>query len=287
MAGITNSGEVGPSTNAPTRRLSLSDCIKGSDDLPLRVVHYGRAGFGKTSIAAFSDKPFFLLSPGETGLRTLIRAGLLPNDIPNLEVPDWENWMAIIEDLRMKPHGAHTLVMDTLNGAEGLANDYTKRHDYNGPNGDKEFQAYMAGYRTVAMSVWKEMLTALDALRRERKMMILMLAHTGTAKVANPSGGDFTKWAPAFTGHWAWDLTYGWADVVLFGEFDMTVTKAKPTDPKGKAVSAGKRIIHTGWSPDYDAKGGRVGLPIEIECPETAKATWEVIVAGLNHKETT
>jgi hypothetical protein len=272
-----------PGTNA-SRRLSLSDSLKGSAGLPPRIVHYGRPGFGKTSIWAFGESPFFLLSPGETGLHTLIDSGLVPSNIPNLEVDSWDNYIGIVNELRTQKHGAKLLVMDTINGGELLANEFVKRRDYGGEKGEKEFQSYMQGYRTAAMTVWKELLTAIDALRKEKAMQVVMLAHTGTAKVANPSGGDYSKWAPAFVGKWAWEITYGWADVVLFGDFHIDVTKDKPKDAKGKAFSNGQRLIYTGWSPDYDAKGGRVGLPNEIECPDSAKATYALIAEALKKK---
>jgi hypothetical protein len=217
------------------------------------------------------------MSPGETGLHSLIDSGQLPADIPNIEVPDWSSCIGLVEDLTTGNHARKTLVIDTINGMEKLANVHTRQRDYTGENGDKEFVAYQQGYKACAMGPWKEFLVALDRLRREKGMMILLLAHTGISKVANPSNADYTKWAPAFDGKWCWDATYAWADVVLFADFDVTVVKSAPRDAKGKAASAGRRYIHTAWAPDFDAKT-RYPMPAEIEMGDSPAEAWAALM---------
>jgi hypothetical protein len=260
--------------------MSISDIHKGGSGLPPRIVIYGRPAVGKTSMAAASENPVFLMSPGETGLHSLIDSGQLSADIPNVEVPDWPNLMGLIEELTTKEHQRKTLVLDVANGFEKLANEFTRNRDFPGENGDKEFVAYMAGYRTCAMGAWKELQVALDKLRRAKSMMIVLLAHTGITKVANPSAADYTKWAPNFDGHWAWDATFAWSDLTLFADYDMSVIKDKPKDPKGKAVSSGRRFLHTAWSPDYDAKT-RYVMPDDIEMGSSGAEAWSNLMAAL------
>jgi hypothetical protein len=231
-------------------------------------------------LAANAENPIFLLSPGETGLHSLIDSGQLPADIPNKEISDWQECMAYIEALTAEQHGRKTLVVDTANGMEKLANVFTRQRDYPGENGDKEFIAYQAGYRTCAMGAWKEFHVALDKLRREKKMMIVLLAHTGVAKVANPSGGDYSKWAAAFDGKWAWEATYAWADCVFFADFDLTVSKENKKDAKGKAYSSGRRYLHTSWAPDFDAKT-RYPMPPEIEMGDDGATAWANILEAI------
>jgi hypothetical protein len=277
-------------TMTPTARhangpkLSLSDVKKGGSGLPPRIVIYGRPTVGKTSVAAACESPIFLLSPGETGLHTLIDSGQLPADIPNIEVPDFANLLGMVEELTTANHQRKTLVLDTANGFEKLANEFTRRRDYPGENGDKEFIAYQAGYRACAMGAWKELLVALDKLRKAKAMMILLLAHTGIAKVANPSAADFTKWSPAFDGHWAWDRTYEWADVVMFADFDVSVVKEQKKDARGKAYTSGRRYLHTAWSPDFDAKT-RYPMTAEIEMGDSGSEAWANITAALYPKK--
>jgi hypothetical protein len=200
-------------------------------------VIYGRPAVGKTSMAAYATKPIFLMSPGETGLNTLMSSGQLSGEIPNLEIDCWENYLGMIDQLTTEKHGRETLVVDTINGMEKLANVFTCNRDYGGDFGEKGFMSYQSGYRAVAMGAWKESLVALDKLRRERNMLIVLLAHTGAAKVPNPMGVDYQKFAPAFDGRWAWESTYAWADVVLFADFDFDVIKEKgETKGKGRGL---------------------------------------------------
>jgi hypothetical protein len=79
------------------------------------LIFHGQGGIGKTSFAAHSTKPFFLLSPGETGLHTLIDSGQLP-PIPNIEVHEWPNLMSLIDELTTTDHEYKTLVLDVLDG---------------------------------------------------------------------------------------------------------------------------------------------------------------------------
>ena len=270
---------------AQAKSLCLSDCIKGSTHVPPKIVIYGRPAIGKTITAAQADAPFFMLSPGETGLHTLMDSGQLRNDIPNIEVGTWADYMGLLEELQTKPHKAQTLIVDTVSGMEPLANNHVRQQDFRGDSGPKDFQAYMAGYRAVAMGAWKESLAALDRIRVLRKMLIVLLAHTGTQKVANPSGGDYSKWAPAFAGHWAWDITYGWADAVLFADYDLAVSKDREKDPKGKASSSGTRWLYADWSPDYDAKN-RFAMPAAIEMGTKPQEAWQKISQYITNNTT-
>jgi hypothetical protein len=255
---------------------------KGGTGLPPRIVIYGRPAVGKTSVAAYAPNPVFLMSPGETGLHTLIDSGQLPGDIPNLEVPDWQSYIGLIEDLTDKDHQRKALVVDVVNGMEKLANVFTCQRDYAGDMGEKGFMSYQSGYRAVAMGAWKESLVALDKLRNAKKMMVILLAHTGSAKVPNPMGLDYQKWAPAFDGRWAWEATYAWADIVLFADFDIAVIKEKD-EAKAKGRGGDRRVFRTNWEPGYDAKN-RHGFPDEIEMGNSGKEAWNNLAAAIDGK---
>jgi hypothetical protein len=60
---------------SPTRRVRefslASDVEGGGYGLPSRHVIYGPEGVGKTSLAAASPMPIFVMTRGETGLRSL------------------------------------------------------------------------------------------------------------------------------------------------------------------------------------------------------------------------
>ena len=206
-------------------------------------------------------------------------------EIPNIEIDCWENCLGMIGELTTEKHGRKTLVVDTINGMEKLANIHTCNRDYGGDIGEKGFMSYQSGYRAVAMGDWKELLIALDKLRVERQMMVILLAHTGAAKVPNPMGMDYQKFAPAFDGRWAWDSTYAWADIVLFADFDVAVMKEKG-ESKAKGRGGDRRVLRTNWQPGFDAKN-RHGFLDEIEMGNSGQEAWNNLAAALAGKAVT
>lgn len=262
----------------PRKRLSLSDTIKGSRNLPPRIVIYGRPAVGKTSVAVEAKDPYVIMSPGETGLHTLMDAGSVPQDIPNIEVGTWLDYVGLLDDLRTKEHQRKTLVVDVLNGMEKLANHHICATQYGGDMTDRGFMSFQAGYRTVAAGVWKEHLIALDRLR-ERGMMIVLLAHTSVGNHKNPQGNDYNRWFPAFDGKPTWEQTFAWADMVLFADYEVATSKEKG-ESKAKATGGNQRVLRTVWDAAYDAKN-RFNLPQEIEMGESGKEAWSNLMAAM------
>jgi hypothetical protein len=267
----------------PPKRLSLADSIRGGRKLPSRVIFHGQGGIGKTSWAAQAPSPFFLLSPGETGLHTLIDSGLV-GEVPNLEVFDWDNAIAIIEELTSTNHAYKTLVIDTLDGMEKLANAHVCELDFKGDWGEKGFMSFQRGYKVTASGPWRGFLAALDKLREVKRMGIILLAHTGVGNFQNPSGPDFNRYTPDIYKD-AWALAFGWADIVLFGQREVAVSKDDKTDRKAKGHGGDARVIYTEWSAFADAKN-RHNLPPEIEMGTSGKEAWQnfikAIAAGKN-----
>ncbi len=255
---------------------------KGSPNLPPRIVIYGRPAVGKSSMASASESPIVFMSPGETGLHTLMDGGIVDKTIPNIEIQDWLSFMGLIDDLRTANHSRKTLVIDVINGIEKLANEFVCKTQYGNNMGADGFMNYHVGYRTVAMGVWKEMFVALDRLRTEKNMLILMLAHTGIGKLANPLGLDYSRWVPNFDGKWSWDSTFAWADIVLFADYEVTAVKEKGEQ---RAKGHGdKRVMRTTWDPGYDAKN-RHNLPDIIDMGSSGKEAWDNLQKELKHEE--
>ena len=269
---------------APVKRLSLADAVKGGKGLPSRLVVHGQGGIGKTSFAAQAPKPFFLLSRGETGLHTLIDAGQLP-EVPNLEVEDWDNALSIIDELTTGGHDYKTLALDVLDGFEKMCNEAVCRTSFNNDWGAKGFANYAAGNRFVASGPWRELLNSLDRLREQKRMAVILLAHTGQGNFKNPTGADFDRFAPSMYKD-VWQLTFGWADIVLFGYPEVIASKERG-ESKAKGIS-GERVFRTEWDAAFDAKN-RHGLPPEIPMGRSGAEAWnnfiEALKAGKARKE--
>lgn len=258
-------------------RLSLADAINGSKKLPSRIVFHAQAGVGKTSLAAHAPYPFFILSKGETGLHTLMDNGLAPT-VPNIEIQDWLDVLPLIQQLQTDEHEYRTLVIDVLDGLEKLANEHVCRTDYGGDWSEKGFMGYYRGFKAVAAGPWKEFLNEIDKLREIRKMGVLLLAHTASGNFRNPTGADYDRYSPPMWRE-TWELTFGWADIVLFGYRAVTTEKERG-ERKAKAHGGGIRLISTEYDAAADAKN-RHNLPPEIEMGNSGQEAWTNLVNAL------
>lgn len=238
---------------------------------------HGTEGVGKTSIAAYTPKPIFVQSLGETGLETLIDAKQLP-EIPHFpECQTWEELNSVVQSLLTEAHDHRTLVIDTLNGAERLCHEHVCQRDYGGEWGERGFTGYMRGYE-VSLGEWRRLLADLDTLRETRRMSIVCLCHTKVKPFRNPEGADYDRYAPDMHEK-TWGLTHKWADGVLFINFETFVDESN-AKKKGKASSTQARIMHTEHHAAYDAKN-RHGLPNEIDMGESGEQAWNNLASAL------
>lgn len=253
-----------------TSSVSLADVVSAGRGLPSRVILHGVEGIGKTSFAAQSPSPIFLMARGETGLETLIDAGLLSETPSFPESKTWGDTLAAIDVLTRNDHPYRTLVLDTLNGFERLCHEHVCLTNYGGDWGERGFTGYMRGYET-SLADWRELLISLDRLREERKMGIICLCHTKVAPFKNPEGPDYDRYQPDMHPK-TWSLTHKWADVVMFGNFETFIDKESP---KGRAKGKGgqDRFLYTERSAAFDAKN-RHGLPGQIAMKPDAAGAW-------------
>lgn len=270
------------SPEPPKVKFDLSAITTKGNSLPNRYILHGREGWGKTSFAAQTPKPIFLETRGETGLETLIDANQLA-DVPHFpEVQNWTQLLGYIDALCETEHQYKTLVIDTLNGAERLCHEHVCTRDFSGNWTDSGFMGYMRGYE-VSLADWRQLLTALDRLRETKRMGIMALVHTKIKPYKNPSGADYDRFAPDMHDK-TWSLSHRWADSVLFGNFDVTLTAVqenkKTGSSRGKAVGGKFRILYTENDAAYDAKN-RLGLAPEIEMGDSPKEAWNNFVAAL------
>jgi len=239
---------------------------------------HGVAGVGKTSLAACAPGAVFLMSPGETGLETLIDSRRI-SDIPHLpEVLSWVDLLGIIDSLTKEDHPYKTLVLDTLNGFERLCHEYICNREFNGEWGKKGFESYNAGYN-VSLSEWKVFLSKLDRLREAKRMGIVALCHTKVKPFRNPEGADYDRYQPTLHEK-TWDLTFGWADIVLFANYYTIVESVDREGKKGKGAGGQQRMMYTERTAAFDAKN-RHGLPGEIEMGDSHRESWNNFAAAM------
>ena len=256
-------------------KFSMDDIKTKGDNLPSRVVLHGVEGIGKTSFAARTPKPLFLMARGETGLETLIDAKQL-GDVPHLpEIMDWADVLAALDFVLNEKHDFKTLALDTLNGFERLCHEHVCKTQYGNKWGKDGFGSYAQGYET-SLAEWRMFLGKLDEIRAVRKMSIVCLAHTKVTPYKNPEGADYDRFSPDLH-HKTWSLTHKWADIVMFANY-YTVVDDSGTRPKG--AGGRERTMYTCRTAAYDAKN-RHGLPEEIDMGTNGEAAWGNFVNAL------
>lgn len=250
---------------ATTRRNWLSDIKTDVDARPTAAIIYGVPGIGKTSMAAYAPGVVFLTDYNEDGITTLKASGFVPK-VPQLPAArSWIDVLGMLDALATQDHQHKCLAIDALGGIERLCHEEVCRRDYDNKWGEKGFMSYQKGFDT-ALTDWRQFINALDRLRDERKMGILILAHAKVGNFKNPEGPDFDTWSPDCHKS-TWSLTHKWADVVLFLNYTIV------TDKDGKGQSSHERTMFTEFHAAYAAKN-RHNLPPEIPMGDSGKEAW-------------
>jgi AAA domain len=253
----------------------LAKVTNTAPNLPSRVVLYAAEKWGKSSFAAHAPKPLFLMTAGETGLLSLIEARKVPavDHFPD-DFQTWQGLISAVRALRDEKHEFQTLVLDTGNGAENLAADAVCVDKFGGDWSD--FNAYGRGI-DLTVPEWAKFLALLDDLRIQKRMGILFLHHARVKTFSDPAGKQWDQWRPEAREK-LWGLTHKWSDCILFGGWQVTVSKdAKATGEE--------RYLRSGTSGAVVA-GNRYGLPDTIKAPADAGNLWRTFAEALKKAKT-
>ncbi len=253
-------GKEAPKSNG--KRMTLGAVTRGKIAKPQRVVLYGVEGCGKTTWAAGAPSPIFLCS--ETGTEHV--------DVARFPVP--QSWRDVIEalDALRDQHDFRTLVIDTLDWLEPVVWAQTCATKENGKKRAEHIEDYgfAKGY-IYALDVWRQLLARLDALREQRDMNVILIAHSQVKTFQSPDTEDYARFELKLHQKAA-SLVKEWADSVLFAEHE-TLTHEQNNRTKG--IATGERVIRTTRTAAYDAKN-RAGLPA------TLPLSWEAFQSALD-----
>ncbi|MBX3367421.1 MAG: ATP-binding protein [Phycisphaeraceae bacterium] len=229
----------------------MSQISKGRRPQPRRAMLYGTHGIGKSTFGAMADAPVFV--PTEDGLAD-IDCESFPLAKSLGEV------MAALESLYTAEHKYKTVVIDSLDWLERLI-WAAVCCDESVENIEKI--GYAKGY-TFAIDKWRMVLGALDALRTDRGMTVVLIAHAKIEKFENPETVPYDRYSPRLH-KLASALVQEWADEVLFATYKVHTVKVDEGFNKAKhnGVGTGERIIRTVERPAHVAKN-RLGLPEEL-----------------------
>lgn len=218
---------------------------------PPRTMLYGVHGVGKSTWASQSDGPIFIQT--EDGLGQIECA-----KFPLAE--DYAQVITALSELYSEKHDYRTVVVDSLDWLERLiwAEVCRKR----GVESIEDI-GYAKGY-IFALTQWREVLDGLTALRNERGMAVILIAHCTIEKFENPETDTYDRYVPRLHKH-ANAMLQEWSDAVLFATYKV---HTKTVDEgfgrtRAQGIGSGERIIRTTERPAHVAKN-RLNLPDEL-----------------------
>ncbi len=258
--------------------ISLANIVRGQRLKPPRVVLYGVGGIGKTMFASQAPSPIFLFTDEGQGKMDVPRFELRDND------PVLRTWAEILECLAWlysNEHEYQTVVLDSLDFAEPMLWRHTaEKHGKD----DVEAFGYGKGY-IYACDEARELTRWFDALRTDRGMAVIVIAHSETKKYDAPDHEPYDRYKLRVHDRVA-NLMHDWCDVMAFANWEVHIVKDKDAFDKNKStargVGQGRRRMFTEERPAFMAKN-RYDLPFEM--PLSWKALEDAIAAGVRHPQ--
>jgi hypothetical protein len=242
--------------------ISLASLRRGGDARPPRLLTYGVAGVGKTLFATSAPRPVVVQTEDGLGTISASTFGVLRS---------FDAVMEALGSLYTEAHDFETLVVDSLDWLEPLVWQHTAQ-THNQP--DIESFGYGKGY-LAALDTWRSFLDGVNALRDERGMGVILIAHAEIKRFDSPETEPYDRYQPKLHRS-ASALVQEHVDAVLFANYRVSTLKSDVGFNKKvvRGVSGGDRLLHTVERPAFLAKN-RFGLP------ETLPLSWPELAAGI------
>jgi hypothetical protein len=236
--------------------LSLADIRTVTAELPPRILIHAQEGVGKTTLASRFPKAIFLQC--EDGCPS----GLTIDSFGPLE--SFGAVLQAITVLATEAHDYRTVVIDSLDALEPLVwaavcAEYSWQ--------TIESPGFGKGY-VVAGRWWLDALAGLDFLRRQRGMMVVLLAHSAVEIVSDPRAASYTSYQLRLHRR-ARGLVQDTMDVIGFMAPDLNIQSEEVGFGKkrNRADGGSTRWLHFEGRPSFVAKN-RYGLPAKMIVPK-------------------
>lgn len=226
-----------------------------------RVMIYGPHGLGKTTFGAGAPNPVFILT--EDGL------GRLEVDHFPLAT-SYQDVLDAISTLYSEEHNFNTVVIDSLDWLDNLIwADIHAKHD------DKAL-AYGKG-AVIAADYWRQILDGLSALRDERGLAIVMIAHTEIKRFDSPETEPYDRYRPKLQDRSS-ALIQEWCDAVFFCNYRVVTKETEVGFNKEvrRGITTGERLMYTTEKPAYLAKN-------RYSLPDNLPLSWEAFAQAIGN----
>jgi hypothetical protein len=230
---------------------------------PPIMVLSGVPGIGKTTLGAQAPNPVFLCT--EDGL------GMLQVDAFPV-AKNWDDVIGSLTALFSEKHDYQTLVIDSLSALEPMI---WQKVALDNQVSTLEKLGYGKGY-VMSLDYWQQLLEGIIALRDQKNIMPILIAHTDIVRYDSPEVEPFDRFQIKLHKR-AFQLLYERADIIGFANWRTLITKDDVGFNKKQArgIGTGERLLHLVEKPAYIAKN-RYGLP------ETIPLSWQSFSEALS-----
>lgn len=242
---------------------------RGRIPQPPRLFVYGTEGVGKSTFASQASEPIFIQT--EDGL----------NEIECDKFPlsrSLDDVMQSLRELRETEHSYKTVVIDSADWLERLV-WVSVCQAFGVQNIEKADGGYGKGY-SHAVDYWRQILDLLDALRNDRHMLVMLIAHAKIERFEDPESSAYDRYSPRLHKN-ASALICEWCDAVLFAtrkfrtQSEDTSFGRKRTTASAIGKAGGERVLRCVGGPACVAKN-------RYRISEELPLSWDAFVAALS-----
>jgi hypothetical protein len=238
----------------------LKSILKNTAMAAPRVMVYGVEGIGKSTFGAGAPNPVYILT--EDGL------GSLKVDHFPLAT-SFQDVMDAISTLYKDNHAFETVVVDSLDWLEAIIQREIEQKY------DAKDLAYGKG-SLIAAERWREILDGLNALRNDKGMAVILIAHTTIKRFDSPEVEPYDRYQPKLQER-SNAVVREWADAVLFANYRTIVKKDDVgfNQTNNRGISTGERLLFTSERPAYMAKN-------RYNMPESIPLSWDAFAEAIS-----
>ncbi len=225
-----------------------------------RIMVYGVEGIGKSTFGAGAPNPIYILT--EDGL-----GSLNVNHFPL--ATSFQDVIDAIATLYKENHAFETVVIDSLDWLEAIIQREIEAKY------DAKDLAYGKG-SLIAAERWREILDGLNALRNDKGMAVILIAHTTIKRFDSPEVEPYDRYQPKLQER-SNAVVREWCDAVLFANYKTIVKKDDVgfNQTNNRGISTGERLLFTSERPAYMAKN-------RYNMPESIPLSWDAFEQAIS-----